>query len=786
MTDEQDGVAPNGDRHTGGARSARLPGRAAAGGGSRGGTTRGGKRGGNGGRRRKKEHGLAYKVFWRTVLGLAGLCLIGLIALVIIYLRTPIPPAHADSSKQVSIVYYSDGKTELGRFSTVNREDVKLDKVPKQVRYEFLSAEDRDFYKNSGVSVSGTLRAMWSTLSGGQEQGGSTITQQYVKNNFLTQDRSVKRKVKEIMIALKVDRKLSKDDILEAYLNNIYFGRGAYGIQAASQAYFGVDVDKLDASQGAFLASVINAPGLYDPQYGKAAEDRANARMTYVLDGMVKEGWMTKAQRAKAHMPKFKKYDPHAQQVSGPSGYIVDDVRKELEKKLKLKPEDIDRGGLRITTTIDKKSQKAAVAAVHKNVPTQTARLEALHTGLIAEKPDGAIVAMYGGEDITKSAVNAATAAHLQGGSTFKAYGLAAALQDGMTMETKFSGSSPLLLDKGPGGKPTKIYNDGHEQFGMLTLQRAFAVSSNTAFVRLNQALGTGKTLAAAQQLGIPASAPGMDQPSTTDILGSAAPSVVDVANSFNTISAEGKKADPYLIKKVTSVAGDYSYDAHVDTKQAISKDIAANLVNGMTGPLKDSDGTAHRTAGQLKRPAAGKTGTSSFYKSAWFTGFTPDQLTASVGMYAGDGTVGLDKATHNEDFYGGDTPALIWKDFMQAALKGEKVAKLPKTKHVKQTTTYSPPPVTTQTQAPTSTSETPSSTSSSSTSSTTSSSTSSTSSTTSSTSEPSPTSTTTTTTTTSEPPTPTSTPSPTRPTLPNTPPPARGEPRQSEPQPTP
>lgn len=723
-----------------------------------------------------------FKVFWRTVLGFVALGLLGVVALVIIYLRTPIPQPQANAAKQVSIVYYSDGKTELGRFSTINREDVKLDKVPKQVRYEFLAAEDRDFYKNSGVSVSGTLRAAWSTLSGGQEQGGSTITQQYVKNYFLTQDRSAKRKVKEIMIALKIDRKYSKDQILQDYLNNIYFGRGAYGIQAASQAYFGVDVDKIDASQGAFLASVINAPGLYDPQYGAAAKARANARMTYVLDGMVKEGWMTQAQRAKAHMPAFKKYKPTSQQVSGPNGYIVSAVRSELEKKLKLTPEDIDRGGLRITTTIDKNSQKAAVDAVRKNVPSQTARLDALHTGLVAEKPDGAVVAMYGGEDISKAGVNSATGAALQGGSSFKAFALAAALQDGMTLQTRFSGAAPLVL-KGANGKLTKVVNDNNEQFGQLTLERAFAVSSNTAFVRLNQALGTGKTLAAAQQLGIPGSAPAMKKPSDVDVLGYAAPHVIDMANAYNTVGAEGKKADPYFIKKVSSVAGDYSYDSHPDTTQAISKDIAANLVNGMTGPLKDADGTANKTAGLLTRPAAGKTGTSTGYLSAWFTGFTPNQLTASVGMYAGKGTkagtVPLDKATHNASFYGGDVPATIWRDFMQAALKGQPVAKLPESKDVKSTKTYSPPPVTSTSQPPTSTSSTttPSSTPSSS-----SSSSSSTTTTTTSTQPPSPT-----TTTTTEPPSPTSKPTGTStPPLPPAPTLGGGKPKSSEPQPTP
>lgn len=353
-------------------------------------------------------------------------------------------------------------------------------------------------------------------------------------------------------------------------------------------------------------------------------------------------------------------------------------------------------------------------------------------------------------------------------------------------MQTRFSGAAPLVL-KGANGKPTKITNDNHEQFGQLTLERAFAVSSNTAFVRLNQALGTGKTLAAAQQLGIPASAPNMKDPSDVDVLGYAAVHVIDMANAYNTISAQGKKADPYFIKKVSSATGDYSYDSHPNTTQAISQDIAANLANGMTGPLKDADGTAHATAGQLTRPAAGKTGTSSKYKSAWFTGFTPDQLTVSVGMYAGNGqkagTVGLDKATHDASFYGGDTPATVWLDFMQAALKGEKVAKLPETKDVKSTKTFSPPPVTSTTQPPTTSSTTsPSSTASSSSSS---------SSTTSSTSSSTPPPTTTITTpppTTTTPP-PASTTVPTRPSTPVPPPPAKpggGQPKSSEPQPTP
>jgi membrane peptidoglycan carboxypeptidase len=276
----------------------------------------------------------------------------------------------------------------------------------------------------------------------------------------------------------------------------------------------------------------------------------------------------------------------------------------------------------------------------------------------------------------------------------------------------------------------------------------------------MNQSLGTGKTLAAAQQLGIPGDAPNMKDPSDVDVLGYAAVHVVDMANAYNTISAEGKKAEPYFISKVSSAVGDYGYNSHPNTTQAIAKDVAANLANGMTGPLTDSAGTAHYTAGRFDRPAAGKTGTSSNYKSAWFTGFTPNQLTVSVGMYAGNGkeagTIGLDKATHNPSFYGGDTPATIWLDFMNAALNGKPVAKLPKGTDVTPSSTYSAPPSTQSTMPPTSTPPTTNSTTTPSSPTETPSS---------STAQP-PTST-------STPPiTPTMKPTPTRPTLPITPPP--------------
>ncbi len=641
--------------------------------------TRGRRGAGDGGtgRRRRKQHGLFYKVATRTITGLFGLFLIGVVALAVVYARTDIPQPGQDANKQVAIVYYDDGKTEMGRIGAVNRQNVKLGQVPENVQFAFLSAEDRDFYDNKGISPTGIVRAAWADARGGSQQGGSTITQQYVKNYFLTQDRTVSRKVKEIMISVKIDRKYSKQQILTDYLNTIYYGRNAYGIQAASQAYFGVDAAKLSTSQGVFLASVINAPAFYDPAGGTSNVNRGRARMQYVLSGMVKKGWLTQAEANAQRYPTFKTPKP-ANSRTGSDGFLLAAVESELGRKLKLSGQDIGRGGLRITTTIHKSDQAAAVQAVKNNVANPAATGQnAVHAGLVAMKPDGSVVAMYGGADFQKSQYNAATIATPPGGSSFKVFALTAAQRQGISLSSRISGANYLRLP----GETKPITNDRGESFGRITLKTALANSVNTAFVRLNVKMGSGKTLAAAKELGIPATDPGMNTPTANDTLGVADVHVIDMAGAYNTINAGGKRSSPHLVEKVTSEEGGFSYTAKPERKQVVSKDVAANVANAMTGPIRYPSGSAHKTLGDFDRPAGGKTGTTDNFRSAWFTGFTPGQLTTSVGMYAGNGdtTTSLRKATGNADFYGGKVPTQIWRDFMTLALKGQPVTELPK-----------------------------------------------------------------------------------------------------------
>ncbi|MER7073110.1 transglycosylase domain-containing protein [Terrabacter sp. NPDC000476] len=654
---------------------------------------------------------------WGAITG-AALFVIGVVGVFIAYNQTSIPQPNELANKQVSIVYYSDGKTELDRIAVQdgNRESVDLKRVPKFVQQAHIAAEDRTFYENNGISVGGILRAVKTTVTGEAQVGGSTITQQYVKNYFLTQDRTISRKAREILIAVKIDGQLSKDEILEKYLNTIYYGRGAYGIQSAAKAYFGKDVSKLTIPEGAVLASVINAPSLYDPANGDKAEANLEKRFAYVLDGMVEEGWLSSADRAKyTKLPKIQAYKG-VKFSSGPGGYITAQVKREL-LQTGLTDQEIDNGGLRIVTTIDKKAQAAAVAAMQDNLPKKVTG------GLVAIKPgDGAIVAMYGGPDYSKTQLNTATQAIMQGASNFKPFAVLAAVRDGVSTKTKFDGDQPQEIDG------TKITNFGERSYGMVDMRRMIGRSINTAFVNLNSQIGPDKTRQAAIDAGMPQNTRGLGT-DLTNVLGTASPHVVDMASAYSTIASQGLRSTPYLVKKVTSNAGDFTYAAQPQTKRAFDKDVTADVTDAMTYTVKDG-GTATKLQ-RLGRPIAGKTGTSSEAKSIWFSGFVP-QLAVSVGMYKPDAKGNPLTLTDAEDtnLTGGTIPADVFYDFMKVATENMEVQDFPDRAGVGDdklapTTTYTPPPTTTSTttsepstttstttEPPTTTSEAPTTTS--------------------------------------------------------------------------
>jgi membrane peptidoglycan carboxypeptidase len=648
---------------------------------------------------------------WAIGLGIAVVAglLLAVIAFFVAYATIDTPKPNDLANAQTSVIYYSDGKTELARISEINRESVPLSKVPKAVQLAHLAAEDRNFYQNSGVSPSGIARAVWVGLRGGQTQGGSTITQQYVKNYFLSQDQTITRKLKEIIISIKIAKQESKDQILENYLNTIYYGRGAYGIQTASRAYFGKDVSRLTPSEGALLAAVIRGPSFYDPALGPTQKANAESRWSYVMDGMVTQGWITRAERAAAKFPVT--IPPrHTSTTSGPNGFITDAVKRELKAKLKLTDADIDRGGYHIVTTIDAKAQAAAVAAVQARMPTGKGT-ETLRVGLTSIKPgDGAVVAMYGGANFQKEQFSSATQAVMQAGSTYKVFALIAALQNNVSTKTRFNGKSPQYFPefadangKDPASRKGRVANFSNEQFGTIDLRKATGHSVNTVFAQLNIKVGPEKTKAAAVAAGLPEK----DQNAQySNVFGTADVRVIDMANAYATIAAQGQRVTPYLIRSVKGGPGGLAYAAKPARQSAFDKSVMADAIDAMQQPIKEGTATF---AQNLGRPAAGKTGTTTDNKSAWFDGFTP-QLATAVGIYS-TGKNGQQLSMNHipgvGELTGGTVPVRIWTDFMEAALKGQPIVDFPKRVGVGDNKVVTPTTTTTSTTSTTTSSTT-------------------------------------------------------------------------------
>ena len=582
------------------------------------------------------------------------------------YFTVSVPDANAFVNSQSTIIQYSNGE-EIGRIGSENRQIVPLAKIPMNVRHAVLAAEDRGFYSNRAFSVTGIARAVLNNLRGGSLQGGSTITQQYAKTAFLTPERTIQRKIKELVIAIKLENQLSKDQIFESYLNTIYFGRGSYGVQTAAQQYFNRNVDQLTNAQAIVISCILRSPGFYDPSYSKANEKRLTDRFDYVVKGMVEAKWLSPEDAAKIKFPTIAPRVTSGS-LSGPKGHIIEAVSKEL-KKLGFTEEQLQVGGLVIKTTIDQKAQTAAVDAINKLTPTKVP--ENLHIALVAIRPGtGEIVAMYGGADYLKRQLNDATQAIALAGSTFKPFALIAALEAGIPLTSMWNGDSPQIFDDL--GKPYEVGNYGNEGWGQISLLEATKHSVNTVYVPLGQKAGLDKVVDAARRAGIPESIAMMPTPSVA--LGPASPHVIDVANSYATFAAQGIKSKPYLVTSVIGSNKGVLYEGKPQTEEVFSKEVMADLTYALKGVVNGGTGAA---ALGLGRPAAGKTGTSQSNASAWFSAYTP-QLAASVSFFRDDATQTLNGIGGLTSVTGGSFPARIWTAFMKGALKGEPVMDFP------------------------------------------------------------------------------------------------------------
>ncbi|MGN9759609.1 transglycosylase domain-containing protein [Streptomyces sp. SD31] len=631
---------------------------------------------------------------WKKILGtFLGVCLLGIGSFIALYLYVDIPKdnAAAQAAQRQSNVYkYSDGTT-LARDGKVNREIVDLSKVPKEVQRTFVAAENKTFYNDNGIDLKGTARGLLNTVMGKGAQGGSTITQQYVKNYYLSQEQTVSRKLKEMVISLKVDRQMSKDAILAGYINTSYYGRGAYGIQAAAQAYYHVDAEKLSVEQGAYLAALLQAPSQYDWQAAsETGRKLVTARWNYVLDNMVEESWLDKAERQDMKfadaVPKEPK--PIAGR-EGQKGYLIELANQQLISRL-MKQEGITRSqaeaevvdqGWTITLNIDKKKQ----AALEKAVKAQlTSKLDAkkrkvdanIQAGAVSVDPKtGKVVALYGGVDYFEHYTSNATRTDYQPASTFKPVILAAALEENaktrsgkpITANTIYDGTSKRPVVDSNGNKVGFApENEDDRNYGDITVQTAMNKSVNSVFAQMGVDVGMENVMDVAAKLGMDTT---NEQAVPAQTLGTMGASPLQMAGVYATLDNHGKKVTPSILKKAEHNSREVDLPNPIG-EEVISREAADSVTSVLTGVV--DDGTAQRAvANNPKRDGqkvAGKTGTSDDNKSAWFTGYTPDLVT-SVGLFGED-----DKTHAQTKMYGaggedrvngGGFPAQIWAAYM-------------------------------------------------------------------------------------------------------------------------
>ena len=607
------------------------------------------------------------KVLVRAAVFVTGFGFVaGSVLFALAYFTVDVPDANAYVNSQSTIFQYANGE-EIGRVGTQNRQIVPLAKIPLKVRQAVLAAEDKSFYSNKAFSVTGILRAAFNNLRGGSLQGGSTITQQYAKTAFLTPSRTIQRKVRELVIAIKLENELSKDQIFESYLNTIYFGRGSYGVMTASQQYFNRTVDQLTISQAAVIASILRSPGLYDPAFAEGNAERLANRFEYVKNNMLEEDWISKEEAAKMKLPEVA---PRATsgQLSGPKGHVIEAVQKELAK-LGFSQDQLLVGGLVIKTTLEQKAQQSAVDAVNRFYPSNAP--EDLRIGLVAIRPGtGEVLALYGGRDYLERQLNDATQSIAQAGSTFKPFAIVAALEKGIPLTSMWNGDSPQTFDDL--GKPYEVFNYGNNGWGQVDLMFATKHSINTVFVPLGINVGPDKVVDVARRAGIPDTVAMMPTPSF--VLGTSSPHVIDVANAYATFAAQGVRSKPYLVSQVIGSNKGVLYEATPSTEEVFSKDVMADLTYALKGTITGGTGAA---ALALGRPAAGKTGTSQSNASAWFSAYTP-QIAASVSFFRDNATQSLNGIGGMTSLTGGSFPARIWTQFMRGALKGEPVMSFP------------------------------------------------------------------------------------------------------------
>jgi penicillin-binding protein 1A len=595
------------------------------------------------------------------------------VGLIYAFARVPLP---AEVPTAQTIVFLDGtGRQEIGTLSAQeNRRVVTLDKIPEEARRAVLAAEDRDFYEHGAISWRGLARASAANLLRRRiSEGGSTITQQYVKNAFpgVGRDRTLFRKLKEAVIAVKLERKFSKDQILEFYMNTVYFGRGAYGIDAAARTYFKQKVENLKPGQSALLAGVIRSPEFYGK---KDHATSAKARRNFVLQAMVDRGWLTAKEGRAAIASKLGvNWETKRGGIANSQApFFLEKVRQYLIARYGA--EAVNLGGLRVRTTLDMGMQRLADDTVRRimNDPKHDPR-----AALVAIDPrNGAVRAMYGGRSFKSRQFNYATDSVRQAGSTMKPFVLAQALNAGISANTVYPGPAELIVN----GEDFKNYGDTN--YGPMTLRDATRLSVNTIYVQLMQMVGPERVAKFARAHGLAAELGGQADPKRDPrplekapvlkpvlalSLGSGDVTTLQLASAFGTWANRGIHQAPHLVEKVVDSKGRVLEDHRGQQgTQVIAREHADTMNLVLRGAVENGTGTAARLYG---REVAGKTGTTSDYTDARFVGYTTDLVT-SVWLGFDDPKKKLVNVRGYDGISGGTLPAQIWHDFMDGATR--------------------------------------------------------------------------------------------------------------------
>ncbi|WP_175407139.1 transglycosylase domain-containing protein, partial [Streptomyces sp. TRM64462] len=579
-----------------------------------------------------------------------------------VYVTTPIPDVNAEARSEATVYYWADG-TQMASVGPVNRQNVPLSDIPPSLQNAVIATENATFYSDPGFSVRGLARAVVNMARGGEVQGGSTITQQYVKNTYLTQEQTASRKLRELCLAVKLSRRLSKEEILQGYLNTSWFGRNAYGVQAAATAYYGTDARNLDPSRSALLAALLKGGDLYDPALGDDHRRRAEARWRYVLDRQVELGVMTRAERAAYTVFPEPRPRSVASGLSGQVGYLVDAADKDLRNRTGLTAQELGRGGYRVRTTFERAAVERLRQAVEGaregaaaggdvqvgagggDVQVGAAGGDVQVGAAAVRQADGALLALYGGPDATRHFSSNADTAGVPVGSAFTPFVLAAALRDGAGRGTvSGAGGGDLVGAEGGFGGRGLVGAEGGDGSGAgvargaPALRRALVRGDQDVYRRLGAAVGLSRVRDVAVDTGLLPGSMAALEPSFA--LGTSTPSAIRMAGAYATFAAGGRRGEPYSVTAATYRGVPLEGLDRPEARQVLEPDVAGEVARALRDVAVEA--VAPDTLSALGPIAAGRTRADDGLPAAWFVGYGGDLSTAVTAFRTGPGGQGL------------------------------------------------------------------------------------------------------------------------------------------------